>query len=66
MNGIRVLDVIGNKQRRRAPRINVDIHHNADDSYITKAAATRYVVTELISPQECHRTMTSSREHCTR
>ena len=40
MNGIRVLDVIGNKQRRRAPRINVDIHHNADDSFITKAQAT--------------------------
>ena len=40
MNQIRVLDVIGNKQRRRAPRINVDIHHNADDSFITKAQAT--------------------------
>ena len=35
-----MLDVIGNKQRRRAPRINVDIHHNADDSFITKAQAT--------------------------
>ena len=40
MNGIRVLDVIGNKQRRRAPRVNVYIHHNADDSFITKAQAT--------------------------
>ena len=40
MNQIRVLDVIGNKQRRRAPRMNVDIHHNADDSFITKAQAT--------------------------
>ena len=35
-----MLDVIGNKQRRRAPRINVDVHHNADDSFITKAQAT--------------------------
>ena len=35
-----MLDVIGNKQRRRAPRINVDIHHNADDSFITKTQAT--------------------------
>ena len=35
-----MLDVIGNKQRRRAPRINVDIHRNADDSFITKAQPT--------------------------
>ncbi len=40
MNRIRVLDVIRNKQRRRAPRINVDVHHNADHSFITKAQAT--------------------------
>ena len=31
----------------------------------SKAAATRYVVIELISPYDCHRTMTSSREPCT-
>ena len=30
----------------------------------TKAAATRYVVTGLISPWECHHTMTSSGEPC--
>ena len=40
MDRILVLDVIGNKQRRRAPRINVDVHHKADDSFITKAQAT--------------------------
>ena len=40
MNQIHVLDVIGNKQRRRAPCINEDIHHNADDSFISKAQAT--------------------------
>ena len=40
INRIHVLDVIGNKQRRRTPRINVDVHHNADDSFITKAQAT--------------------------
>ena len=40
MDRILVLDVIGNKQRRRAPRINVDVHHKADDSFITKARAT--------------------------
>ena len=32
---------------------------------VAKTAATRYVVIELISPNECHRTMTSSREPCT-
>ena len=40
MNRIRVLDVIGNKQCRRAPHINVDARHNADDSLITKAQVT--------------------------
>ena len=38
MDRILVLDVIGNKQRRRAPRINVDLHHKADDSFTSWAA----------------------------
>ena len=40
MNRIRVLDIIRNKQCRRAPRIKVDVLHNADYSFGTKAQAT--------------------------
>ena len=36
------------------------------DTYTCKAAATRYVVIYPISPYECHRTMASNREPCTR
>ena len=32
MSQIRVLDILGKKKHRRAPRINLHIHHNADDS----------------------------------
>ena len=40
MSQIRVLDVVGEKQHRRAPRIEVDLHHNADDSFISTVQAT--------------------------
>ena len=40
MSQIRVLDILGKKKHRRAPRIKVHLHHNADDSFITTAQAT--------------------------
>ena len=40
MSQIRVLDILGMKKHRRAPRIKVHLHHNADDSFITTAQAT--------------------------
>ena len=35
-----LLDILGKKKHLRAPRIKVDLHHNADDSFITTAQAT--------------------------
>ena len=35
-----MLDILGKKKHRHAPRIKVHIHHNADDSFITTAQAT--------------------------
>ena len=40
MSQIRVLDVIGRRKHRRAPRIEVNLHHNADDSFICTVQAT--------------------------
>ena len=40
MSQIRVLDVVGKKQQRRAPHIKVNIHPNAEDSFIATAKAT--------------------------
>ena len=40
LSQIRVLDILGKKKHRRAPRIKVHLHHNADDSFITTAQAT--------------------------
>ena len=46
MSQIRVLDILGKKKHRRAPRIKVHLHHNADDSFITTAQATPDTGTE--------------------
>ena len=58
-----VIKSLGTSLRSRVSCENpFDTNSGAQEYKITKAAATRCVVIELISPYECHRTMTSSRE----
>ena len=40
MSQSHVLDILGKKKHRRAPRIKVHLPHNANDSFITSAQAT--------------------------